>query len=232
LVHPALSMVDHPKRVLVLGGGDGLATREILKYPSVEDVQLVDLDPGMTTLARDFPLMRAQNQGAFLSPKVHITNQDAYLWLKEGHGKFDAVVVDFPDPNNFALGKLYTSHFYRLLKRALKPGAPVVVQSTSPLMARRSFWCVAESLEAAGFYTRAYHVNVPSFGEWGYVLARDTPFPVPTKLAALPMRFLNAELLPTMFVFSEDTKRVKVEANRLDNQILVQYYDEEWKRWN
>lgn len=232
LVHPALSMAGAPKRVLVLGGGDGLATREILKYPSVEEVQLVDLDPAMTALARDFPLLRAQNHDAFRSPKVHITNQDAYLWLKADHGQFDAVVVDFPDPNNFALGKLYTSHFYRLLKRALKPGAPVVVQSTSPLMARKSFWCVAESMEAAGFFTRAYHVGVPSFGEWGFVLARDTPFPVPTQLAALPLRFLNAQVLPTMFVFSEDTKRVKVEANRLDNQILVQYYDDEWKRWN
>jgi spermidine synthase len=232
LVHPALSMVTSPKRVLVLGGGDGLATRELLKYPSVEEIDLVDLDPAMTELARDLPVLRDQNEGAFLSPKVHITNEDAYLWVQGDHGHFDAAVVDFPDPNNFALGKLYTTHFYRMLRRSLAPGAPVVVQSTSPLMARQSFWCVAESMEAAGFSTRGYHVAVPSFGEWGFILGRDAPFDVPSHLAPVATSFLNEGILPTLFAFAEDTKRIPVEANRLDNQILVQYYDEEWKRWN
>jgi spermidine synthase len=232
LVHPALSLAGEPHRVLVLGGGDGLATREILKHPSVEHVELVDLDPAMTKLARTFPLLRELNGDSLDSPRVHVTNEDAYLWLQRDHGKFDAVVVDFPDPNNFALGKLYTRHFYRLLRNALAPGAPVVVQSTSPMMARKSFWCVASSLEAAGYFTRAYHVAVPSFGEWGFVLARETPFEVPHALAAVPMKFLNAEFLPSMFIFPDDMSRVPAEPNRLDNQILVQYYDEEWKRWN
>jgi spermidine synthase len=232
LVHPALSMVQSPRRVLVLGGGDGLATRELLKYPSVEEIDLVDLDPAMTEIARDLPLLRDQNEGAFLSPKVHITNEDAYLWVQGEHGLFDAAIVDFPDPNNFALGKLYTTHFYRMLRRLLAPGAPVVVQSTSPLMARQSFWCVAESMEAAGLSTRGYHVAVPSFGEWGFILGRGSPFEVPAHLAPVARVFLNDEILPSLFAFSEDTKRIPVEANRLDNQILVQYYDEEWKRWN
>jgi spermidine synthase len=232
LVHPALALANEPKRVLVLGGGDGLATREILKHPGVQDVELVDLDPVMTELARDLPLLRDQNEGAFRDARVHVTNEDAYVWLQSEHGKFDAVVVDFPDPNNFALGKLYTSHFYKMLRHVLAPGAPVVVQSTSPLMARQSFWCVAESLEAAGLSTRAYHVAVPSFGEWGFVLARDSAFDVPTRLEPVAMHYLNEAILPSMFLFSEDMKRVPVEVNRLDNQILVQYYDEEWKRWN
>ncbi len=232
LVHPALSMVRDPRRVLVLGGGDGLATREILKYPSIEEVVLVDLDPDVTKLARRMPLLREQNEDAFLSPKVHITNEDAYRWLQSDHGTFDAAIVDFPDPNNFALGKLYTTYFYRMLKHALRPGAPVVVQSTSPLMARQSFWCVAQSMEAAGFFTRGYHVAVPSFGEWGFILARDSAFDVPSHLAPVATRFLNEAVLPTMFTFSEDTRRIPVEPNRLDNQILVQYYDAEWKRWN
>jgi spermidine synthase len=232
LVHPALALAGAPRRVLVLGGGDGLAAREILKHASVEEIVLVDLDPAMTRLGADLPLLRALNHDSLRSPRLHVVNEDAYLWLGEDHGRFDAAIVDFPDPNNFALGKLYTTRFYRMLRRALAPGAPAVVQSTSPLMARSSFWCVAATLEAAGFSTRAYHVAVPSFGEWGYVLARDAPFDVPSRAPRVPLSFLNDEALAAMFVFPEDMSRVPVEVNRLDNQILVQYYDREWKRWN
>ena len=232
LVHPALALAPGAKRVLVLGGGDGLAAREILKYPDVSEIVLVDLDPAITRLATDLPLLREQNKDAFHSPRVKIVNEDAYVWLGADHGRFDAAIIDFPDPNNFALGKLYTTRFYRMLRRALAPGAPVVVQSTSPLMARRSFWCVASTLEAAGMFTRAYHVAVPSFGEWGYVLARDTSFEVPTKLPGIPLAFLTEAVMPTLFVFPGDMARIPTEVNRLDNQILVSYYDREWKRWN
>ncbi|HTS83329.1 MAG TPA: polyamine aminopropyltransferase [Myxococcaceae bacterium] len=232
LVHPAMSLAPGARRVLVLGGGDGLAVRELLKYPGVEEIQLVDLDPAMTGLARTFPLLRELNRDSFFSPRVRVTNEDAYLWLEEDHGRFDLAVVDFPDPNNFALGKLYTTHFYRLLRRALAPGAPVVVQGTSPLMARSSYWCVAQTLEAAGLVVRGYHAAVPSFGEWGFLLARDAPFEVPSRLPRIELRFLNDAALGAMFVFPADMSRVPTEVNRLDNQILVQYYEHEWKRWN
>ncbi|MGZ6139801.1 MAG: polyamine aminopropyltransferase [Myxococcaceae bacterium] len=232
LVHPAMSLAPGARRVLVLGGGDGLAVRELLKHRSVEEIQLVDLDPAMTRLARSFPLLRELNRDSLDSPRVQVTNEDAYTWLAGDHGRFDAAIVDFPDPNNFALGKLYTTHFYRMLRRALAPGAPVAIQGTSPLMARNSYWCVAQTLEAAGFAVRGYHAAVPSFGEWGFLLARDAPFEVPARLPALELRFLNDAALAAMFVFPADMARVPTEVNRLDNQILVQYYEAEWKRWN
>jgi len=232
LVHPAMSLAPGARRVLVLGGGDGLAVRELLKYPGVEEIQLVDLDPAMTGIGRSFPLLRELNQDSLHSPRVHVTNEDAYLWLARDHGRFDVAIVDFPDPNNFALGKLYTTHFYRLLRRALAPGAPASIQGTSPLMARASYWCVARTLEAAGFSVRGYHAAVPSFGEWGFLLARDAPFEAPAHLASLELHFLNDAALAAMFVFPADMARVPTEVNRLDNQILVQYYDRDWKRWN
>ncbi|MGZ6162294.1 MAG: polyamine aminopropyltransferase [Myxococcaceae bacterium] len=232
LVHPAMSLAPGARRVLVLGGGDGLAVRELLKHRSVEEIQLVDLDPAMTRLARSFPLLRELNRDSLDSPRVQVTNEDAYTWLAGDHGRFDAAIVDFPDPNNFALGKLYTTHFYRMLRRALAPGAPVAIQGTSPLMARNSYWCVAQTLEAAGFAVRGYHAAVPSFGEWGFLLARDAPFEVPASLPPLELRFLNDAALAAMFVFPADMARVPTEVNRLDNQILVQYYEAEWKRWN
>jgi len=232
LVHPAMTLAPGARRVLVLGGGDGLAVRELLKHPGIEEIQLVDLDPAMTTLARTFPLLRDLNRDSLHSPRVKVTNEDAYLWLGRDHGRFDAAIVDFPDPNNFSLGKLYTTHFYRLLRRALGPGAPVAIQGTSPMMARSSYWCVARTLEAAGFSVRGYHAAVPSFGEWGFLLARDAPFEIPSRLPELELRFLNDAAMAAMFVFPADMSRVPVEVNRLDNQVLVQYYEAEWKRWN
>ncbi len=232
LVHPALSLRPEARRVLVLGGGDGLAVRELLRYPQLEQIVLVDLDPEMIRVARTHPLLRTINQGSFESPKVQVVNEDAYVWIQEDHGQFDAAIVDFPDPNNYSLGKLYTTRFYRMLKKALAKGAPITVQSTSPLMARASFWCVVRTLEEAGFVTRPYHTPVPSFGEWGYVLAMDEPFEVPAHLSVTGLRFLTDSLMPTLFSLPQDMAPVPVEVNRLNNQILVQYYESEWRRWN
>jgi spermidine synthase len=151
-VHPGLAALPGARRVLVLGGGDGLAVREILKYPGVEEVTLVDLDPEMTRLFREHPLLSELNAGALRSPRVRVVNEDAFVWLEEGGaGQFDFVVVDFPDPTNFSLGKLYTTAFYRRLGRHVSRGALIAVQSTSPLFARQSYWCIVETLRAAGW---------------------------------------------------------------------------------
>ncbi len=230
LVHPALLYARSRRHVLVLGGGDGLAVREILRHRDVERITLVDLDPAMTQMARGFEPVRRLNENSLANPKVTVINDDAMVWLTQGTVMFDAVIVDFPDPNHFSLGKLYTTRFYTLLKQRLAPGATLVVQSTSPLMARQSFWCVAHTLEAAGFHTRPYHAAVPSFGEWGYVMATVGEWQSP---AALPrgLRFLSDEMMPVLFVFPPDMQRVETEINRLNNQVLVQYYDREWRRY-
>lgn len=231
LVHPAMGSVAQPRRVLVLGGGDGLAMREVLKYPSVQHATLVDLDPKMTSLSRAFPPLAELNKHALSDKRVEVINQDAMIWLEQTHDLFDAVIVDFPDPNSFALGKLYTTRFYRLLRRHLTPDAAVSVQCTSPLFARRSYWCIVRTMEAAGFHVRPYHATVPSFGVWGFALARLQPFAPPSRVS-VPMRFVDAQSLGSMFVIPPDMAAVPVEINRLDNQILVRYYEEEWKKWS
>ena len=233
LVHPAFAVASQARSVLVLGGGDGLAVREILRHAEVQQVTLVDLDPAMTRLAREVEPVRALNGDSLGNPRVQVINADAMAWLADlpAAQTFDVVIADFPDPNNFALGKLYTTRFYALVKQHLAPGGALAVQSTSPLFARHSFWCIATTLEKAGFAVRPYHAFVPSFGEWGFVLARTEPFPVPA--STLPgLRFLSDGMLPVLFTLSPDMSRVPSEVNRLDNQILVQTYEGEWRRWN
>jgi spermidine synthase len=232
LVHPAMALAGDPRRVLVLGGGDGLALREVMKYRGVEAVTLVDIDPGMTALSNVFPPLAQLNGNAYRDPRLTVVNQDAMIWLEEVGQPYDAVLIDFPDPNNFALGKLYTTRFYRLLQKHLTPSAAVAIQSTSPLAARRSYWCIMRTLEAAGFCVRPYHVAVPSFGVWGFALARRTPFEVPARLSeGIEMRFLNNDVLPALFALPADLGPVPVEINRLDNQVLTRYHETEWRKW-
>ncbi len=231
LVHPAMVRAANIKKVLILGGGDGLAAREVLRYPEVESVTLVDLDPEMTSLAKSYADLAVLNGHSLENPKLHVHNEDAMRFLADGDEEFDALIIDFPDPHNFSVGKLYTTRFYELVARHLAPGAVAVVQSTSPLFARQSFWCVDATLRAAGFWTEPYHALVPSFGEWGYVLAARAP---PARVRDLPkgLRFLSDETLPTLGQFPLDMDRVPAEVNRLNNQVLVRYYEDEWRRWN
>ena len=230
LVHPAMQLAEKPQSILVLGGGDGLAVREILKHPSTQFVTLVDIDPAMTDLARNFAPLRELNQQSLLDSRITVVNQDAMTWLTHNRETFDAVLIDFPDPDNFALGKLYTTHFYEKLKQRLTPTATMGLQCTSPLLARSSYWCIIRTLEAAGFTVAPYHVSVPSFGEWGFALARLTPFELPKEIIS-GLRFLDQPALATIFTLPADLRAVPVELNRLDNQALVRYYESEWKRW-
>lgn len=232
LVHPAFQRAVKREQVLILGGGDGLAAREVLRYgDEVKRITLVDLDGAMTKLATSSPELAELNGHALDDSKVRVINDDAMQWLTTTDERFDVVIIDFPDPNNFSLGKLYTTRFYALLKAHLADDGVAVVQSTSPLFARQSFWCIDTTLQAAGFETDAYHVWVPSFGEWGYVLAStkrvSARHPLPDGL-----RFLDEEMLPTLFVFAKDMSRVPADVNRLNNQVLVHYYEDEWRRWN
>jgi spermidine synthase len=230
LVHPLMAEVAHPRQVLVLGGGDGLAVREILKYPSVESITLVDLDPEVTSLFTRTPFLSALNDGALRSGKVHVINADAFVWLQSAHDIYDAVIVDFPDPSNYSIGKLFTLTFYRRLSAVLASDGWAVIQSTSPYVARKAFWCVAHTVAAAGLTPAAYHVFVPSFGEWGFVLAGHGAFNLPTLLPK-DLRYLTPAVLQQMFAFPPDMDSVPTEVNRLDNQVLVRYFETEWAHY-
>jgi spermidine synthase len=228
LVHPGLAAHPSPKRVLVLGGGDGLAVREILRYPGVQ-VTLVDLDAEMTRLFSDHAEMVKLNGGALLSPRVRIVNADAFRWLAEHRETYDFAVVDLPDPSNYAVGKLYTTTFYRLLRQHLNPGGMMVVQSTSPLFARTAFWSIERTLREAGLRTWPYHLYVPSFGEWGFILAGTGGYRAPDTLPG-GLRYLTADAVAPLFQFPTDMRRLDVRPNRLDDQVLVRYYSQEWEQ--
>lgn len=228
LIHPGLAALPDPKNVLVLGGGDGLALREILKYPSVTSITLVDLDPEMTFLFTNNKMLSELNKDAFKAKKVHAINDDAFVWLKKEKKQYDFITVDFPDPVNYSVGKLYTKTFYDALYNVLAPGGIAVIQSTSPYFARNSFWCINHTLNESGFITIPYHVNVPSFGEWGYTLAmKKNIYRIPEKFPG-GLRYIDEKECRGIMQFPKDIDYVETEVNRLNNQVLVHYFENEW----
>ncbi|MGV0741987.1 polyamine aminopropyltransferase [Mycolicibacterium sp. XJ870] len=220
LVYPALG--GGARSVLVLGGGDGMAARELLRRPGVEKIVQVELDPAVTELGRT--TLRDANDDALFDPRVDVVIDDAMKWLRSsGHAPFDAVIVDLPDPDTPALGRLYSTEFYALVNRALAPDGLMAVQASSPFSTPIAFWRTVSTIESAGFATTPYHVHVPTFGDWGFVLARpgDTP-PTPTVPAdAPPLRFLSQPVLDAATVFSADIARRPLEPSTLEHPRIV-----------
>jgi len=226
LVYPALG--DGARSVLILGGGDGLAAREVLRQPGVDVIVQVELDPAVISLART--TLREANAGALDDPRVDVVTEDAMSWLREPHpgvvpaGGFDAVIIDLPDPDNPALGRLYSTEFYLLVTRVLAADGLVVVQSGSPFSTPDAFWRTVSTLPAAGFAVTPYHVHVPTFGDWGFALARQgsTP-PAPTVPEDAPaLRFLTQEVLDAATVFPPDNAPRALEPSTLDNPRIVE----------
>lgn len=239
LVIPAMELANKAEQVLILGGGDGLAAREVLKYPQVQHITLVDLDPDMTKTFQTSARLTELNHNALNHAKVTVVNDDAAKWLETATQVFDVIIIDLPDPSNFSLGKLYSVPMYRLVARHLAEGGKIVVQSTSPYFAPNAYWSVVATLEASGLQTAPYHLYVPSFGEWGFVLAgrNEGLFAMPeaqryaflqNKAIHIPTVYLNQDTFAQMFRFPPDMARRDVQPNYLNNQALVAYFEQDW----
>lgn len=232
LVHPAMTLCPHPENVLVLGGGDGLGVREILKHPGVQHITLVDIDPEMTRLAKTFPPLRALNAHALHHPRVTLIHEDAYRFLERSSQLYDVIIADLPDPNSEALAKLYSVQFFRLVRKHLSAAGVFVTQASSPFFSRDAFWCIVRTLRAAGLQTHPYHAYVPSFGDWGFALAAPRALQTAQLQIRVPTRFLTTQLLPALFTFSNDTAETNVEISTLDHPRILQYYLHSVNQWD
>ncbi|PIE32701.1 spermidine synthase [candidate division KSB3 bacterium] len=242
LVIPAMEAAAPARDVLILGGGDGMAAREVLKYPSVEHITVVDIDPAITQLGQYRAELVALNANALNSSKVTILNIDGMRFLEEYQEFFDVILIDLPDPNTETLSKLYSVSFYTLCARRLRPNGVFVTQATSPFFAREAYWCIVNTIAATSeeenpttsVFPIPYHVNVPSFGEWGFVMAGKRRIAHNKLAVSVNTRFLTFEKLHAMFAFGSDIvlSPEAVGVNRLEHPILYTYYIEGWNRFN
>ncbi len=231
LVHVPLSVHNKPvRRVLLLGAGDGLAVRELLKYPSIEEVVLVDLDKSIIRLAKENQQVRQLNKNSLASGKVTIEISDAFTYLNDNDQLFDFIIGDLPDPNNNTLARLYSKQFYQLIRSNLAEDGVFVTQATSPYFATDAFWSINKTVQAAGFdFIQPYHTQVPSFGDWGFVMASSSQKNVNNPDISVETRFLDKSSFSNLFVFEKDIRSDNVEVNELDQPILLSYYIKGWK---
>ncbi len=233
LVHPAMSLHPNPTKILVLGGGDGCAVREILKYPKVEKITLVDLDPAMTNLGKTHPILTELNQNSLSNEKVEVLNDDGYKYMLSNENYFDVIIIDLPDPRSIELGRLYSHEFYKICYRHLRPGGVIVTQSGSPYFATQAFSCIVETIKSAGFETVPMHNQVITLGEWGWTLGvKQPPYEsVKAELQKLeinvPTRWINKEAMTLITSFGKDFypwKKDSVQVNRIHEPVLHKYY--------
>ncbi|NTV47816.1 MAG: polyamine aminopropyltransferase, partial [Chlorobiales bacterium] len=235
LVHPAMALSASRENVLIMGGGDGLAVREVLKHSDVKHVTVVDIDPRMTTLASTHPMFVKLNEHAFDDPRVKVVNRDAYAYLKDSAELYEVIIVDLPDPKTIELARLYTKEFYELSKRHLSKGGTIVTQATSPLFAADAFVCILKTMEAAGLSSVGMHNHVPTMGEWGWVIGLNEEHATPEMMKeqlskmefeGIKTRFLNHEAMLSMINFGKGvfdrTGEVKINDER--ELILQSYY--------
>ncbi|MDC3415760.1 polyamine aminopropyltransferase [Aquibacillus salsiterrae] len=237
LVHPTMAQATKRDSVLVLGGGDGIAAKEVLKYEDVKQITLVDLDPAVTQLATSNPYLLKLNNNSLSNSRVNVINQDAFQFLEQSTEWFDVIIVDLPDPNDESLNKLYTKEFYSLARNHLLPGGAMMVQATSPVFAREVYWTISKTIESTGLEIENLHVDVPSFGNWGFVMASRSEITIEDLAITVPTYFLTTKVLGTLTTFGkdEDDQMIKngtpleLKPNTMINPTLIEIYEKSWK---
>lgn len=284
LVHPIMAIAPRREKVLILGGGDGLALREVLKYGDVRKVVLVDIDPAIVRFASTHDALRKLNGDSFADARVSafdspaitgsgfrqivmdtgnaaggnrtrkakrdgaklkvatvdVINIDAFKFVTSiGQDQWDVVLIDFPDPDQVELAKLFSRDFYRMLKRVLAPHGIVAAQATSPYHAKEAFLCIGRTIESAGYGVVPYHANVPSFGDWGwYAFSPDmSSDELRRRLLAIrdlpvPTRHLTPELLQASLAFGKTALEARFDdvSTVMEPHILHFYVKYAWQR--
>lgn len=247
LVYPAMASSLARDNVLIIGGGDGLALREVLHW-SPKQVTLIDLDKQLVDLFRhpqDFlphgvaKNIAALNQGALSDPRVSIVHDDAYNALDSfiaNNTRYDTVIIDLPDPSHPDLNKLYSKTFYQKVKQLLSKDGVVAVQSTSPFHAKNAFVSIHNTLSAAGWKNvQQYHYNVPSFGQWGWTIASQQGQMPRQRLAnhsIMPFEhWLTQGLIQASFEFPQDFYQhaAQIKVNELGSFVLYRYHQQAWE---
>lgn len=232
LVLPAMAAAARHDRVLILGGGDGLAARQVFKYADVRRIDLVDLDHAVTDLFKSRPMLTKLNANSLNDPRMHIHNTDAFGFLQNTTDLYDVILIDLPDPSTATLGKVYSRTFYGLAGRHLAEGGVITCQSTSPFRSRLAFWCIMHSAAAAQWgpdqqtklEVRPYHMVVPTFGTWGFFLAGTQLPPADSLKVDVETNFLTSDMMPGLFVFPLDMAEVETPISDLDHPEVVELY--------
>ncbi len=237
IVHPAMTLLQKPKEILILGGGDGCAIREILKYSSVEKITLVDLDKKLTDLFTNNPKFSKINKNALSNPKVSVVNEDGFTFITRDINFYDLILVDLPDPRNIELSRLYSKEFYDMCYNKLRLNGGIITQAGSPYYTPYAFNCIEKTLKASSFSTLPMHNQILSMGEWGWVFGAKKSMSKEAMMSALnkfnteeiSTKWFNVEATHLITSFGKDfygkNEFDALEVNQISNPVLYKYYE-------
>ncbi len=226
LVHLPALFSRRLDNVLVIGGGDGLAVRELLKYPDIKTITVVDLDDAITNLATTHQGLMTLSHNAMTDARVKVVNTDAWAWLSQSADLFELAIVDLPDPESEDTAKLYSVAFYQRLSRRLSAGGVMMTQATSPWFARRAFWSIGATIEEVFTHVEPATAYIPSFGLWGFFVASQAPL-TPVRSMAQG-RYISMDTWQNLLQLPPDLPRLDVQVNRAESLPLMRYYREGW----
>jgi len=244
LVQPVMNMNKKHEKVLLIGGGDGLALREIFKWNDVKSVTMLDLDDKLINFFSK-PVYKGDkqinkkfielNNNSFADKRLHLMLGDAYNNIDKIKDKFDVVIVDLPDPGNPNLNKLYSTSFYKKINRVMDIHGAMVIQSTSPYHAKNTFLSIRKTVESSKFpYVNQYHHNIPSFGEWGWTIAtKDGIDPLySVRHTFKNTDWLNKGVFKASFEFGKGFLSYynSIKENHLDGYVIYDYYKNDWNK--
>jgi spermidine synthase len=225
-----LSLPGEVENVLILGGGDGLAAREILKHDNVETIHLVDIDPEMVRIGTELPMLKRLNKKSMSDPRLTAFAEDAFSFINKPGLMYDRVIIDMPDPHNEAINKLYSREFYTMIQRRMTPNGILVTQSSSPFYTRNVYWSIESTLSSVFEHTSSYHTSLPSFGLWGFHMAKNNVnFPKAIDFS-IDTQSLTSETMQASLVFGKDIAKLDAPVNSIMEPKLYQLYIDDLKK--
>lgn len=231
MTHPLVQLAKEKKKILVIGGENGMITKELLLYPQVESIVHLPLDTVLYAIARENPHFTRLNQQALENKKVVLRSAPAFHFLHQHPGEFDLIFIDVPDPVDLELNQYYSHEFYTLCYTALTPDGAMITQAGSPYYASKAFYCIQRTMEKPGFSTIALHNQVLTLGEWGWIIGskKETRESLRASLQAIdfsspPTKWLNKEAMKMMLSFGKRLMEVDTSINRLKDPVVHRYY--------
>ena len=235
LIHLPMAVAQKRERVLIIGSGGGSSTREVLRYPEVNEITAVDIDSTIMDLGKNFEPFVMFNKGSLNNPKVRTVIEDGRIFLENSLEKWDVIIIDLPEPTGTCpeLARLFSVEFYNLLNKHLEPGGILNVACSVSSEMPSYFWAVQDTIKAAGFYTLPYHFDfIVEWGQdWGFCVAATKPICTSDVQIKVSTRYLNEERLQDMlripyYLLGEwDSKNVQTDHNSL----LVDVVEESWE---
>ena len=231
LVHVPFSLTNKIEKVLVLGGGENLATREIVKYPDVKQIDIVDIDSTIFKIAMEHIDISAINELAPFDPRVNMITADAFSYMHSTADRYDIIIADLPDPNNQSLARLYSKQFFFYVKRCLSEDGVFITQSGDINTSNSVFSCIYNTMDDVfDSELLTYHVYIPSFGDWGFIVHSKDKTPDANNLVK-GLKYMDSTTLINNFSLPKDVQIENTKINTLDNPVILNYFLEDYERF-